>query len=342
MKRRTLLSGAALGALAAPLGLAGAARAATYSVAATEQVQNKVMMWDKDTDLTDANRQWSWSPGTGGWYNLSDIRFRNTASFGEVALVAASGGNVGIVNKTDGVAVDGEGSAARSVTEGTDQIGSGRLSVPNEQGLNDLLWTGSPGGNPHAIERIPDIGAIVTASSSDGLLAGGYLCVYGPTAISDPSTLARVQTIAFKGAHGVLWDPLYKYLWAVGDKVLKAYTVTGTYRDTRLNYTGKSVALSGLGHDLQPDYTNTGKLFVTDTYGIHHVDKATLTQQQIITEGSVKAFVRHSSGEDVSVKADNAGARTWGSPTIRLSASPDRTRTGAEFYKARIYTTAFQ
>ncbi|GIG69780.1 DUF6528 family protein [Phytomonospora endophytica] len=313
MKRRTLLAGAALAAPASLL-LGSPAKAATWSIAATEQVSNKVLMWDKDVAFSDANVQWSWTPGAGGWYNLSDVRFRNTASFGEVALVAASGGNVGIVDKT------------------TEQ----------HQELNDLLWTGSPGGNPHAVERIPDIGAIVTASSSDGLLAGGYLCVYGPTAISNPSTLARVQTIAFKGAHGVLWDPSLGHLWAVGDKVLRAYNVTGTYRNTRLVSAGKSVALSGLGHDLQPDYSSPGHLFVTDTYGAYRVDTATLTKTTVSTEGSLKAWSRHSSGEDVSVRADGTGSRTWGSPTVRFSVGADRTRTGAEFYKARIYTTAFE
>ncbi|MEV0649203.1 DUF6528 family protein [Phytomonospora sp. NPDC050363] len=313
MKRRTFLGAAALAAPASLI-LSSPAQAAVYSVATTEQVQNKILVWDKDSAFTDANVQWSWSPGAGGWSNLSDVRFRSTASFGEVCLVAASGGNVGIVDKT------------------TEQ----------HQELNDLLWTGTPGGNPHAIERIPDIGAIVTASSSDGLLAGGYLCVYGPTAVSNPSTLARVQTIAFKGAHGVLWDPTLKHLWAVGDKMLRAYNVTGTYRNTRLVYAGKQVTLSGLGHDLQPDYTDKGKLFVTDTYGAYRVDTATLTKETVLAEGSLKAWSRHSSGEDISVKADGVGAKTWGSPTVRFSVGADRTRTGAEFYKARIHTTAFE
>ncbi|GLZ77129.1 hypothetical protein Afil01_19360 [Actinorhabdospora filicis] len=308
MKRRSLLKGAAIGAPAALLLGTGTAHAAAFSVAATEQVQNKVLMWDKDAAFTDANVQWSWTPGAGGWYNLSDIRFRNTAAFGEVALVAASGGNVGIVDKT------------------TEQ----------HQELNDVLWTGAPGGNPHAIERIPDIGAIVSASSE------GFLAVYGPTAISDPSTLARVQTVTLAGAHGVLWDPSLRHLWAVGDKTLRAYNVTGTYRNTRLVYANKSVALPGLGHDLQPDYTDPGKLLVTDTYGVYRIDTATLTRTTVVTEGSVKSWVRHASGEDVSVKADGVGSRTWGSPTVRLSVAADKTRSGAEFYKARIYTTAFE
>ncbi|GAA1984789.1 hypothetical protein GCM10009838_53620 [Catenulispora subtropica] len=69
-----------------------------------------------------------------------------------MALVAASGGNVGIIDK------------AASGTQGT----------------GSLLWSAVPGGNPHAIERIPTIGAIVTTSS------GG--CLHVPKAGYGPGT----------------------------------------------------------------------------------------------------------------------------------------------------------
>jgi hypothetical protein len=235
------------------------------------------------------------------------VRIRDTASFGVVGLAAASGGNVGIWDITDEA----------------------------DQELNDLLWSATPGGNPHAIERIPNIGVIVTASSA------GYLTVYGPTAISNPSTLAKVQTVTLAGAHGVLWDPVNSWLWAIGDKTLRAYRVTGSYRETRLVYTGKSVTLPGLGHDLQPDYTDPDKLWITDTYGIYRVNKTDLTAAKFSSTPRVKSFVRHTGGEDFWVQGDNAGSRTWGSPTVNFSVSPDRTKSGAEFYKARFYSTAF-
>lgn len=313
MERRTLLRGAALAIPAAGL-VAGASVAmadvsatANYRIIVTEQTQNKIMVFYKDQAFTDANAYKTFSPGGGGWHNLSDVRIRDTASFGAIGLAAASGGKVGIWD----------------------------ITSEKHQELNDLLWSASPGGNPHAIERIPDIGAIVAASS------GGYLTVYGPTAVSKPSTLAKVQTVNLPGAHGVLWDPTKKWLWAIGDKVLKAYTVTGTYRNTRLKDTGKKVTLSGMGHDLQPDYSNSGKLLITDTYGVYEVDKSALTKKQISETTRVKAYVRHSSGEDFWVRGDNKEPRPWGTPTINFSDSPHRTRSGAKFYKARWYTTAW-
>lgn len=309
MNRRTLLAAAAAAAPMALLsGTASAHSPTGFQVSGTEQNTNRVLNFDKDTDWNESTITWSFSPGTGlgGWYNLSDVKFRDTAAFGQVALVAASGGNVGIIDMVQGT----------------------------HQGLGDLLWTGSPGGNTHAVERIPDLGAIVTASSE------GYLKVYGPTAVGRPSTLAEVQTITLDGAHGVLWDPDLKLLWASGNKIVRAYRVTGSHRKTRLVATDTAVVLDGLGHDLQPDYAEPHKLLVTDSYGAYEIDKNTLAKTQIMTARLVKAYVRHTSGEALWVQGEDLQPRPWSSPTVHFD-SGDRTLADGQFYKARIVTTAF-
>jgi len=311
MKRRNVLRAVAIGAPLAAAGAVGigvaSADTANFKVMVTEQVSNKVFVFDKNKDFTNANAYKSWSPGTGGWSNLSDCRIRDTAQFGAIGLAAASGGKVGIWNITD----------------------------EKDQELNDVLWSATAGGNPHALERIPDIGAFVAASSD------GFLTVYGPTKVSDPSTLAEVQTVSLAGAHGVVWDPNNKLLWACGNKVVQAYTVTGTYRNVRLKASSKKVTLSGLGHDLQPDFSNSGRLLVSDSYGVYSIDKAALTKSTLHTTTRIKAYVKMSTGEHFYVRGDNAGSRDWGSPTVVFSQSVDRTRSGAEFYKARYYTTAY-
>jgi hypothetical protein len=161
-----------------------------------------------------------------------------------------------------------------------------------------------------------------------------------------PRQLAKVQTISLAGAHGVLWDPTYSLLWAIGKGVIKGYTVEGSHRSTRLKHYGAAVSIGSdnLGHDLQPDYSNKYRMLATATHGVYEINTSggSFSARRISTETRVKAYVRHSSGEAVSIRADNTGARTWGSPTVRLSASPDRTRSGAEFYKARIWTPDFQ
>ncbi|MFG1895631.1 DUF6528 family protein [Micromonospora zamorensis] len=316
MERRTLLRGLALGAAAAPAAALfgpGAAMAATnYYVATAEQVKNKVLVWNKNKGFSDANVHWSFSPGSGGWTNLSDVKIRSTSAQGWIALMVASGGKAGIVD-----------------------IGSKKHT-----GLGDLKWSATPGGNPHAIERIPGNGSVVVASSN------GHLTLYAPSSVGNLSSLAKVQTISLAGAHGVLWDPTYSLLWAIGKGVIKGYAVEGSRRGTRLKHYGAAVSIGSgnLGHDLQPDYSNKYRMLATATHGVYEINTAggSFSARRISSQTRVKAYVRHSSGEAVSVRADNTGARTWGSPTVRFSASPDRTRSGAEFYKARIWTPNFE
>ena len=308
MRRRTML---AAGLAIPAAGLAGSAMASaatSYYVAATEQVSNRVTVWSKNVAFTNANLHWSFSAGgSSAWSNLSDIKVRDTSRYGLIALVTASGGRVGAINVTSKKATS----------------------------LADLKWSAAPGGNPHAIERIPNNGSVVVASSA------GRLTVYAPSS-SALGSLAQVQTIAVSGAHGVLWDPTYKLLWVSGQDWIRAYSVSGSWRNTRLKYS-KHVSLgSNLGHDLQPDYSDRSALLCTATHGVYRLNTASLALTRISSETRVKAYAKHSSGEAVSIRADNTGARTWGSPTIRFSASPDRTRSGAEFYKVRIWDSDFE
>jgi hypothetical protein len=329
MRRAILatLAATAVGATAAVVGATPASAADDYYLAMTEQVSNRVVVWNRNTAWTDANLHWQFAPGTnsGVWQNLSDIKFRDTSAFGEVAMVTASGGQAALIDVKDG--------KAKATTA-------------------DILWQATPGGNPHSIERIPDNGSIVVASS------GGYLTLYAPTAISKPSTLAKVQTITLAGAHGVLWDPTHQYLWAIGEGKLVPYSLTGTYRNTRLSATHGSISLGtyvnsagvttpNLGHDLQPSYADPDTLLITHTTGVYSVNATTFALTKISGTTSVKAYVQEPGGERAWVHADNTGARTWGSPSVQFfdsagTATDTQTRSGAEFYKARVYTTAFE
>jgi hypothetical protein len=302
--------------------------AASYNVAMTEQVTNQVYVFNANTTNWNAaaSKVWGFNPGstTGAWANLSDVRLRSTAAHGEVALVTASGGKAAMVD-----------------------VKAGKVTATS----GDVLWQASPGGNPHAIERIPNNGSVVVASS------GGFLTLYSPSAISQPSTLAKVQTVTFAGAHGVLWDPTYNYLWAIGSGKLVPYAVTGSGRSTRLvagtaislgTYTNSAgVVTPNLGHDLQPSYAAKNVLLITHTTGVFSVNTSTRALTRISSAGSVKAYVNHTSGERAWLRADGTGSRTWGSPTVQFFTSAGatsftRTRTGAEFYKVRHWTAAFE
>jgi hypothetical protein len=317
MERRTFLRGLAAAAVAGPaatvLGTqqAEAAAAANYYVATTEQTKNKILVFPKNKAFSDANVHWSFSPGGGAWANLSDVKVRETAAQGWIALMVASGGKAGIVN-----------------------IGSEKHT---EQ--NDLAWQATPGGNPHAIERVPGNGSVIVASSD------GKLTLYAPSSVGNLGSLAKVQTVNYPGAHGVLWDPTYELLWVVGKNRFSHYAVMGSRRNTRLKY-GKHFSLGSgnLGHDLQPDYTNKQKMLMTATKGVYELltDGGTFRSRKISSETRVKSYVKHSSGEVVSIRGDGTDPRDWANKTVRFSASPDRTRSGAQFYQARIWTPAFQ
>jgi hypothetical protein len=331
MRRRTLLRGLAIGAGAAvPAGLLvdgiAEAAASSYFVVLSEQTSNRILAFDKSLSWTTANIHWSFAPGTGnGWSNLSDVKIRKTAAQGWVALVAASGGRAGVVD-----------------------IGSKKAA-----GLGDVKWSALPGGNPHAIERIPGNGSVVTASAETGLLT-----VYAPSKISDLGTLAKVQQVPLAGAHGVLWDPTYQYLWAIGKGKLVPYSVTGTYRGTRLAAKHGSISLGtyvnsagatvpNLGHDLQPDYTSKSTLLITHTTGVFSVDTGTRKLTRISSSHSVKAYLRHSSGERAWIQGDGTDPRNWANNTVQFfttagAKSFTRTRSGAQFYKVRLWTPDYE
>jgi hypothetical protein len=319
MRRRSLLAAAALAPAAALLGAEPAGAAASYQVAVCEQYENQVQIYPSTSAWSSSTLAWKFAPGTAnGWSNLSDAKFRGTAAFGEVALVTASGGKVGMVDVT-----------------GTTSTGTG-----------DLLWSATPGNNPHAIERIPDIGAIVVATS------GGYLFVYGPTAVSRPSTLALVQTIAYDGAHGVWWDDVYGRLWAIGQGRATPFTVSGTYRATRLAAKeGYADIGDHLGHSLDASYADSGILLGTHGAGVFAIDKKTHAVTSISATNSVKAYSRHSSGESFWTRATGStyhgDTRGWVSPSIQFfdatgAASFTRSLSyGGEFYKSRLHAVAF-
>lgn len=319
LSRRTLLAGAAA-AVAAPtsawLAEGTAQAAAGYDVAVCEQYRNQIQIYSSAAGWTAP--KWVWSPGAGGWANLSDVKFRATAKFGEIALVAASGGNVGIVRK----------------------------NASGTQGTGSLLWHASPGSNPHAIERIPNIGAVVAASS------GGYLHVYGPTSVNDPATLALVQTISFPGAHGLWYDDVHGRFWAVGQDKATSYAVSGSGRGTRLvGAVNVPIGSGNLGHSLDASYKDSSILLVSHTSAVVAINKTTHAVSTVHANHAVKSFSQHSSGEAFWVqstgKTYHGDSRNWVNPNVQFfTATGARSFArglsyGAEFYKARLHAVGY-
>ncbi|EGC49569.1 conserved hypothetical protein [Histoplasma capsulatum var. duboisii H88] len=188
---------------------------------------------------------------------------------------------------------------------------------------------GSPGSNPHAIERIPHLGAVVVASSTPGKLT-----LYYPGNAKDINDFKNLKksdvTYDAPGAHGILWDPNDAQdspergiLWVSLDKYMRKYKITGRGETMRLLQEGSAIPFpgkGGLGHDLQPDYTNKNVLLATDSYGVYAYDIPTGKWVTLREEMAIKSFVRHKSGEYLWVTKEGKGG--WVSPWRYTSVEP--------------------
>ncbi|MGW0811473.1 hypothetical protein [Nonomuraea sp. NPDC002799] len=292
MDRRTWLKGAVAAAVTGPLEAPSRAHAGTYHVALCEQFSNTIKIFPVGAVWDRGNLVWRWTPpGLDTWVDLTDIKFRETSAYGWVALVTASGGKVGIVD-----------------------IDTSRKRYAD---VADLLWSARPYGNPHAIERIPNIGAIVTASARDDWDTpselggprhpkssanprGGFLTVYGPADSDDPMTLTRVDEFEYPGAHGLWYDG--SHLWALGSESLTQYEIVGHHLTTRLKRVGAKIGVQG-GHSLDADYSDSRYLLIAEGSTVRRFHKATRIFEPVTPRRGVKSYSRVASGESFWVKS---------------------------------------
>lgn len=142
-------------------------------------------------------------------------------------------------------------------------VAGSRSAIIEYPSKKEVWATTNPGNNTHSIEILPS-GNIVVANST-----GGNLRLFASSALLDGNT-AKAQSYKdypLVGAHGVLWDPEYKVLWALGDYDLVAYKLVGEGASQTLQKVGGMGAAlpegkTG-GHDLAPDYSDSQYLFLT-------------------------------------------------------------------------------
>ena len=300
-RRRWRAIGATLGA--ATVGMAGVlvvptgAQAASDRVAVVDQRYGVRIFSAGVSRWTAGSAQWSWKrPAGSGWKNLSDVKFRKQGSR-YVVLVAASGGRAGIVDY-----------ATRKV----------RYQV-------------TPGGNPHAIELLPN-GAVVVASSDPGKLT-----LYGKGRTSPAATKA------FAKAHAVYWDSAIKRLWAAGGTRLCSYKVSGAATAPKLT-NAACRKVTGNVHDLSPVYGTSANLWMSNTSHVYRYDINRNRFQRAagyIDTSKIKSVGNHSGGLVVTTKVSGANRDgTYGNGNVwlyRLNGSyvGNRYLSGAAIYKAR-------
>jgi hypothetical protein len=105
-----------------------------------------------------------------------------------------------------------------------------------------------------------------------------------------------------------------------------------------------------MGHDLQPDYANKGRLLLTDSEGIYgydvNADKLVIGKdEELWGKNRVKSIARHPSGEFVWVvgSKDTGEMGTHVSFGTKLGAATDEQGwKDARFYKARIFSADYE
>ena len=143
-------------------------------------------------------------------------------------------------------------------------IVAGSHSAIYEYPSGKEVWgTDNPGNNTHSVEILPS-GNIVLANST-----GNNLRFFAASAQleGDNAKAQSYKEYPLDGAHGVLWDPEYDVLWALGDYELAAYRVIGEGSAQTLQKVGGMGASlpeekTG-GHDLAPDYSDSQYLYLT-------------------------------------------------------------------------------
>jgi hypothetical protein len=295
-------------------------------IAATNQATGRIEVYDPvnfgNWNTTGALK-WSWKPSasngftnpTVGWGNPSDVKLRNSTFFGgQMMVVTASSGFCAIIPYPAG--------------------------NTKKWAVNVAL--NSPGANPHAIELLPDGNVAIAAS------AGGWVRVYRSSQGVYNSTFSETK---LSDAHGVLWDPAAKLLWALGDKQLKAYSYNAAATPMLKEVQTYNLPTTG-GHDLSPFYYNSNLLWLSTGSRVYTFNKTTKVftpAPGVANGGGVKAISNQPAGQILETRpSTNSCSNSWSTTTVtaydNVSGAVVATRTvnGACFYKARVWLPYYQ
>jgi hypothetical protein len=298
-----------------------------FLVAGTDQASQQILVFDAaKTDWSHAQDsaalKWSWAPTAKNgfpqpvpeWRLVDEAKLRySTKDDTHYALTTASYGFVGLIHYPSG---------------------KRKWSVNADDGV-------APLDNPHSAELLPD-GNVAAAASS-----GGWVRIYTASQGPDATHFAEYD---LPGAHGVLWDPEGEVLWALGDHDLVALAVGGTPAEPTVTEVRREPLPTTYGHDLQPVYGDTDRLWVSTNTRVYQFVKSTgvfATGYPLaakVDRASVKAVSNHPvTGQVVQTRPKAGCATTWCTDTVEFF-GPDtaRTRPDAQFYKARWFVADYQ
>lgn len=228
----------------------------------------------------------------------------------------------------------------------------------------EVIWSapGVAGWGVHSIEILPS-GNVVTACTTDGMLR----IFNSANGVKNGDEVKYVDYVEVPGAHGVLWDPEYNCLWALGTSDLIAYQVIdngdGTESLRKIGGMGGRLPTGGQGgHDLSADLLDCRYLWITSskvlrfdkeegTFSEKYPDSAKLNKN------GVKGFGNNLNRNYIYTvaKYDDpawtaAGNEAYATDTItfgywkteNLLYLKKCVAEGAQFYKARVFYGKYQ
>jgi hypothetical protein len=297
------------------------AQAADYYVCVGNDANGRYEVYDPTvTDWNSSSAlKWSFAPTTGGGWTSAEVAAYSNPS--DMKLRWRNGSQVVVSTASGGLATI--------------------ASYPG----GSMIWTLDIGGsyNCHSAELLPN-GNIAIAAST-----GNFVRVYASSQSSRNSTYAAVS---LTGAHAVLWDPKNNVLWALGTSALLKLSVGGSAASPTLTQVASIALPASGGHDLSPNYGDPNTLWVTTSLNAWLFYKSSQTfagAPGSVNRTAVKGCGNQPSGEIAQCQQDNSVCtlNTWCTPNVNFftpagAADYTRTKTGAAFYKCRIFTPDYE
>lgn len=228
----------------------------------------------------------------------------------------------------------------------------------------EVIWSapGIAGWGVHSIEILPS-GNVVTACTTDGMLR----MFNSANGVKNGDAVQYEDYKEVPGAHGVLWDPEYNCLWALGTSDLIAYQVIdngdGTESLRKIGGMGGRLPVGGQGgHDLSADLLDSRYLWITSEKVLRFdKEEGTFSDKYAnsakLNKNGVKGFGNNLNNNYIYTQSKHddpawlaAGKEAYATDTITFGYWKTENMLylkkcvaeGAQFYKARVFYGKYQ
>ncbi|MEV6416964.1 DUF6528 family protein [Kribbella sp. NPDC051718] len=144
-------------------------------------------------------------------------------------------------------------------------------------------------------------------------------------------------------AHGVTWDPTQQVLWVLGGNRLAALKIKGTAAAPVLEESKVVTLPTGGGHDLTPVLENHDLLWVSTGSKVYQVSKSAGAIVSTENVGGIKSANSMPNAQQVRTTPKAGCYTSWCTDTVQFAVpAATRTLTGAQIYKARVWSSRYE